>query len=331
MLRKFALLVLLMSLAIPLGGVAQAQEAPIYVRYCDAARQTNGEAPLRTVLDNVETQLQTVEAFLESFESGTLTYIEGIALAEDALNNWDESSKIDCLAALNSDVQRALSEVLISMLYGQLVEGDRSQSHLDTARTLIATIRERSDAARTYLEQPLQTADASAPPSTTADTETDTEAESTDTTAEQPATTDADTDGGLRTQQELTNLLTDYLTNNGVTVLIDAAVQPNPDNTLIVVRLNRFEANGQIFDLENSLFTMDIIADAIADWPEQADLTRVVVETYDGTSRVLFAEASGENFLAHYYENTLPRDQFIDSLTLEPAPEESAPAEGDEG
>ncbi|MFP4323054.1 MAG: hypothetical protein ACLFTK_11425 [Anaerolineales bacterium] len=317
MLRKFAMLIVCLSMLLPLSGPLQAQDSlvPIYVRYCDAERQTIGDDTLRAAFDEVETQLQAVEDFLARFEAGTLTFIEGIALAEEAQTNWDNTTKIDCMAPLNTDVQRTMAEVLISMLYGQMVDGDSSERHLFIAEDLIATIRLQSQAARSYLDQPVEVAqepDEQAPPAEEAPVEED--------SAEEDAAPETEEDA--RTTEGLTAELTNYLTNNGVTVLIDAAVQPFPDSTLIVVRLNRFEANGQFFDVENSLFTMDVIAEAIADWPEVAALISVVVETYDDSNqRVLFAEATGEDFRNHYFDNTLPRDQFVDTLNLDPAPE----------
>ena len=127
-----------------------------------------------------------------------------------------------------------------------------------------------------------------------------------------------------RTSEELTQILTDFLLNNGISVLIDAGVQAVPENTLIVIRLNKFEDPDENFDLPNTYFTFDVLSRLITNWPELEEITRIVVETYEGTERTLYVEAAGADFRGYYYGGTLTEDAFQAKLRIEeaaPAPE----------
>jgi len=303
--KKLVSFMMLLALLLPMGSsFAQSpDDAPAYARYCDNTRRSLGEAPLRAALEDLEEQLKTVDSFLSVLGAGNRTFLEGITETQVLMTTWDETNKIDCMVAMHLDAQILFSELLIAMLYGQILDNANSQAHLATARAQLDTIRRESANALEYLAQPLP--DLEEDP--TAEPEITPEPEET----EEPA---------LRSGEELTTLLTDYLSNNGVTVLIDAGVQVFPGDTLIVIRLDRFtSASGQTFDYENTYFTFDVLARLIVDWAEVNEISRIAIETYDAANRVLYAEAGGDSFRAHYVENAISAEEFQQGLLVQEA------------
>lgn len=296
-----ALILLTLTVLILLAPLAQAQppdeeSIPLYVRYCNFTREQTGDETLIAAVEEAGRQFETISTFLQEVENGRRTFLEAIAAGEEAVAAWDAAQKLDCLAPLNADVTRALQEIVIAMLYGQLTDTDNSATHLQTARTMMDNIARQSTEAISYLTttplvEPTPTLDPNAPP-----------------TPEE---------GAVRSSEELSAELTSFLQNNGVTVLIEAGVQSFPGNTLIVVQLDRYVANGRDYDYDNTLFTFEVISRAIQDWPELEDISRIAIETYDGGNRTLYAETSGENFRSHYYVQTLSDEEFVNQLIIQ--------------
>ncbi|HLA44073.1 MAG TPA: hypothetical protein VJZ27_11590 [Aggregatilineales bacterium] len=310
--NKIILLLMLPVLLIaPLSGVlAQEPTSPRYGQFCDDLRrqQPGEEAVLNASLDEVETQLQTLDTILSDLNAGTLTYLEAINLSEQAIARWAETPRIDCLAAFSGDVTAALDELLIAMLYGQITQNEQSQSHLLKSTDLIAQIRRESATARAYFAQPLQEEVASAPTS-----------EDPTGNLEPVPEEQLEQETGLRSSEELNPLLDQLLRTNSISVLRTASIQVFPGNTVIKLDLDKFVDPAQDYDMDNTLFTLDVLASQIADWQEVPEITIIAVETFanNGTQRTLYVEATGESFRAHYYDQTLGRDAFIQTLNVQ--------------
>ena len=308
--KTIILLIAALLIAIPLQGISYAQnniDAPNYVQYCDRTLREHSNDALIPALSAVESQILQVEAFLATFDSGNLIFLEAISLAEEAIVVWNDTPRIQCLSPFNADMTHALDELLIAMLYGQVTDTNAFAAHRNVATTLFGRIRQETQAAISYLQTtPIPTPE---PVVVAEDTP--------DPTEELPP---ADTEAQPRSNEELSDILIADLPANGVTVLRDAGVQVFPENTLVVVRLDRFvSSDGQEFDLANSLFTFDVLSQIMADWPELADVSRIAIETYDGTIRTLYAEASGDNFRAYFYDAVITEEAFTADLILQEA------------
>ncbi len=255
-----------------------AQEPPEYLRYCD---RSNDPALIES-LNLTTPQLDEIDQTLEPFENGNLTFLEGITLAEEMVNAWATITLPDCLLPLKKDVDDALNSLLFAMLYGQIENPAKSTQFLEFSNGLRAEIRTNIAAAVDYLNTPAETA------------------------AEETTTTETD-ENGLRSSETLNPLLNDFLLNNGVSVLDNAGIQVFPGNTLILIQLNRFSAE---YDLPNVLYTLDQLGALIKEWPETNEITNIVVETYDGSERVLVVTSTGEAFRNYYINGTLTKEEF---------------------
>jgi hypothetical protein len=301
-------LVLLFSLLSLGRAVAQAPSpaptaappAPRYALYCERTRAQLGEQPLYDFLDGVESNIQAVETYLTQFSQGNLTYLEGIQLTEQVLTAYSQLPKLDCLAALDLDASTAFNAVLIGMLYGQITQVSESARYLDLAIQGFARIREESARARQAFAVPLPTS----------------------TPLPTPTLTPSPTPLDVRSTDELNAELQSRLPELGVTVLVSARVERLPDTTLVVVvGLSRFIGrDGQIFDLPNSLFTLDALSQIVNTWNELPFISRFVIETFDGSQRTLSVTATGEAFRAYYYDFTLSEADFLAGLTQETSP-----------
>ncbi len=255
---------------------ATAQETPDYLRFCDAA----DTQALIDSFNQISPQLDQLEQALAPFETGNLTYIEGVTMAEGFITSWEQMSLPDCLLPVKKDVDDVLNDLLLAMMYGQLEDQAKSDEYMQSSVALREQVRVNVQAALEFLSlAPIA--------ATTPSTPTDPNA--------------------LRTGEELNPQLQSYLLENGVTVLDDAGIQVFPGNTLVLIQLNRFSAE---YDYPNVLFTLDQLADLIEDWPETQEISSIVVETYEGTERVLLVTVPGEVFREYYYNGALTKEEF---------------------
>lgn len=300
------------------GQMALAQspsDAPRYVRYCDETRRIQGEADLRTAIDEVEPTLATIEEILTNFENGQMTYLEGINQVETILDGWETTNPLDnydCLVHLRSDGTRLLYTLLAAMLYGQIPLNEQADAYMGNVREIIGTIRSESQAAFEYLAIPLPEPEpdiVEAPPDET-DLATD------DATPIPEAPPPAD--GEPRSVDQLTTILQDFLVNNDVTLLRDIDIIAVPNNITITIVMERFVSSaGQDFDYENSVFLLDLMSGLLFDWPELSEINQIRIETYQDEQLTLLVASSGEAYRQHFYDSALNREEFEDSLTVQ--------------
>lgn len=313
MMKKIMLAMLpLILIAVPALGLVQAQEdtsAPLYVRFCESTRRALGEEPIAQELANAQPFVDRYQNLIAQYDTGQLTALQGVADAELLLADWDATPRaVNCLAPFYMDMRGAISELLIGMLYWQTIDVDNRDIHISNSKVFADRVRNDSANAISFLDIPLPDVATPDPLVVTATPEPTNTPDPNAT--EEPAT--------LRSSEELSNLLTEYLQDNNITVLRSASVQAFPNETFVFVQLDRFTAaDGTTFDYENSLFTMDVIADLVADWQELDDISRVIIETWVEQERVLYVESTGENFRARYIEDTLTQEDFEFSLFIE--------------
>jgi hypothetical protein len=306
--RTFALLLVIVAmLVMPLGSVfAQDPNAPLYVRYCTGIRAEIGDATIQKGLDDVDALLVIVSDLLSTFDSGNMTVPEGITRAEEIQRLWEGTAKVECLAPLNMDVFRTTNELLIAMLYGQILDLQSQNRHRAVVDQLLISIDSQVDQSRTYLSRPLPTV-------------TPTPATPTPGPTSTPVTEIITATPGLRDSATLSQEMTNYLKGNGVTVLLQAQIEVFPGDTLVTVRLSRFVgSDGNNFDYANSIFTFNALAGLLVDWIETAEISQIAIETYDGTTRTLYVATTGDNFRGRYIENTMSQEEFEAQLTVEP-------------
>lgn len=295
--RITVLLLIVFAMSLVPMNITSAQDptAPVYMRYCDRTR--DGDENLQGTLNDAEALLTALEDVLIELDNGRQAFIEVAAVAEESLATWDTTVRAECMFALNEDVIRLHNEILISSLYGQIPNPEQTAAHRQLADDLFFRIRTESQNAENAMSGPIPTATPTLDPSGPTPTASPTLA--------------------VRSGEELTQVLTDFLLNNGISVLIDAGVQVVPGNTLIVIRLEKFEDPDENFDLPNTYFTMDVLSRLVTNWPELEDITRIVIETYDGVERTLYVESTGEDFRAYYYGGTLTEAAFQAKLRIE--------------
>ncbi len=280
--RRVMVMILAVVWLTALPASAQQPTPPEYLRFCD----TSNPQPLIDSFNQVIPQFEEIDESLVPFDSGSLTFLEGVLLAEDFVTTWEQEVAVpDCLLPLKVDVDNALNDLLLAMLYGQIENLTKSNEYMESSRALREKIRTDAEAAIEFLSAP-----------------------------DEVAATSATDPNALRSAEELNPELQNYLLNNGVTVLDDAGIQVFPGNTLVLIQLNRFAPE---YDLPNVLFTLDRLAELIGDWPETQEISSIVVETYEGTERVLVVTASGTIFRDYYYNGTLTKDQFESQLVVQ--------------
>lgn len=279
-------LVAFLLMTLPLTHAQEEATAPDYVRFCE---RDNDQALIDTL--NASTpQLDEINNALAPFDTGNLTYLEGIGIAEGFIATWETAVLPDCLLPLKKEVDDTLNNLLLAMLYGQVENAAKSTEHLEKFKALQGEIRTNVALAVEYLNTPVAAAETPADETTPADP------------------------NALRSSEELNPQLQDFLLNNGVSVLENAGIQVFPNETLILVELNRFSPE---YDLPNVLYTLDVLSELIADWPETSHVANIVVETYDGTERVQVVTASGDAFRNYYYNGTLTQADFEAQLTVQ--------------
>lgn len=279
-------LVAFLLMTLPLTHAQEEATAPDYVRFCE---RDNDQALIDTL--NASTpQLDEINNALAPFDTGNLTYLEGIGIAEGFIATWETAVLPDCLLPLKKEVDDTLNNLLLAMLYGQVENAAKSTEHLEKFKALQGEIRTNVALAVEYLNTPVAAAETPADETTPADP------------------------NALRSSEALNPELQDFLLNNGVSVLENAGIQVFPGNTLILIQLNRFSPE---YDLPNVIYTLDVLSDLIADWPETSHVVNIVVETYDGTERVQVVTASGDAFRNYYYNGTLTQADFEAQLTVQ--------------
>lgn len=291
----------ILCLVLPVGNAFAQDEnsLPLYARYCNPTRLAQGDEAINAVLNDLSPRLNDLEAFLGLMGNGNLTYIEGITQAEQAIADWNASpiQQIPCLAALDNDVTTMLNEILVAMFYGQIVNTEASQTHLQTAQTLLNQIRAESAAAAQYIALPVPT-----PEPTQAALPTDA-----------PPTTDA---ASGPNNDQLTQVILDFLRNNGITMVSNGGVQTSEDGWTVNLVLNRQALNGEALDYRNSLWVLDVLAQLLPTWPEIDDLGNIRLETFDGSTRTTVIEADGASFRARYINGEINQADFETSLAV---------------
>jgi hypothetical protein len=310
--KLIAVMLSIAVLAVPLA-LSFAQEsqpgetgpqAPLFVRFCEDARRARGEEEFRTVLTTASGLVEDLQISLDAFNRGNLTFLEGIAQAEVGLGSWDAVLLDDCMAALDTDMGRVMSEVLAAMLYGQLTRTDESTSHLNNAGILINTLRAGIEEANTWLDTPL--ADLDAIPTAEPTVEGEVTAEPTEEAT------------GLRDASVLNPLLSDELLDNGISLLREVNVQISPTGIVVVVNIDRLTGGDAETDMANTIFTYDQLGEILLDWPELTQVNTLIINTYDETGAVvLTASAIGENFRNHYVNNVMTAEEFIAFLAIQ--------------
>ncbi|MBZ0305082.1 MAG: hypothetical protein K8I82_03350 [Anaerolineae bacterium] len=275
--RRVMILVAVLLVSALTPATAQETTPPDYLRFCDASDTQE----LISTFNQISPQLDQLEQALVPFESGNLTYIEGVAMAEGFVASWEQMPLPDCLLPVKKDVDDVLNDLLLAMMYGQLENQAKSDEHMQLSVALREQVRVNVQAALEFLNL------APVAPEETPESSTDPNA--------------------LRTGEELNPQIQSHLMENGVTVLDNAGIQVFPGNTLVLIQLNRFSAE---YDYANVLFTLDQLADLIRDWPETQEISSIVVETYEGTERVLLVTVPGEVFREYYYNGALTKEEF---------------------
>jgi hypothetical protein len=305
MTRHLLLLILAVSLLLPLGPLAAQEESsiPLYTRYCDPTRLAQGDEAIEATLSDLEGRLTELEDFLSLMSNGSLTFLEGIAQAEEALQTWQNGpiGEIACLAALDNDVSQLLSNILLAMLYGQLGDIEQVDAYLGSANSLLASIRSESAAATQYLALPVPTPQTAAPP---------TEEEAASTPQTPPAEFAPPSDA------QLTALVLDFLRNNGAGMVNNAGVQSAEGNLSVNLVLTRRNLNGENLDYRNSLLALDVLGQLLTAWPELDQVASIRLETFDGNTRTLVIEAEGDAFRARYRSGELTQADFETSLAI---------------
>jgi|GEM_PF-6044509 len=297
------------------SGFVQAQEnvnAPLYVRFCDDTRLGQGTEPIAAELNGAISVVEQFDAFIQNYEVGAVTALQGISETQAFLDAWNQAPKpFNCLAPYYGDINQALSELLISMLYWETGSIEQRDIHFQNARVIMDRIRNDSTNSVAYLDANPVTQPEPLVVTATPNPEDE-------VVEEEPV--EEETASELRTSEELSAILNTYLLENNITVLRNVAVQAFPDDTFIVIQLDQFTADdGTTFDYENTVFTFNVLAAEVTTWPELDDISRIIIETYADEERVFYVESNGDNFRARYATDTLSQEDFETALVINPA------------